>query len=174
MCRNSTITEKLNKQEIHITRDQKADEGEINRRVSFKQLIEEIKLDFFQPIKENGVQMLEDFQVKEINYKQASLKSIFYNLISISIKYRKQNLRPVVKVSTFEEDGKTVLSVKDNGLRLNEKQQSKLFSIFSRLHNYVEGTGIGLYTIKRIIENNGGIISVNSEEGQGSEFKVYF
>ncbi len=64
--------------------------------------------------------------------------------------------------------------VKDNGLGINKKHHSKLFLMFKRLHTHVEGSGIGLYIIKRIVENNGGKIEVESEENEGSEFKVYF
>jgi signal transduction histidine kinase len=64
--------------------------------------------------------------------------------------------------------------VQDNGLGLSPAQQSKLFTMFKRMHTHVEGTGIGLYIVKRIIENNGGKIDVESEQGKGTVFKVYF
>ena len=46
--------------------------------------------------------------------------------------------------------------------------------MFKRVHTHVEGSGIGLYIIKRIIETNGGRIDLESEAGQGTVFKIYF
>jgi signal transduction histidine kinase len=46
--------------------------------------------------------------------------------------------------------------------------------MFKRFHDHVEGSGIGLYMVKRIMDNAGGKITVQSKEGSGTEFKVYF
>ena len=67
-----------------------------------------------------------------------------------------------------------MLEVADNGLGIKQEHQHKLFSMFKRLHTHVEGTGIGLYIVKRIIENNGGRIHVESKHGVGTTFRVYF
>lgn len=55
-----------------------------------------------------------------------------------------------------------------------KNQQHKFFAMFKRLHTHVEGNGIGLYIIKRIIENRGGWIEVESILDEGTVFKVYF
>ena len=55
-----------------------------------------------------------------------------------------------------------------------EKYGHKLFGMFSRLHDHVDGSGIGLYVLKRIIQNSGGSIEVKSQLGEGSEFIVCF
>jgi len=65
-----------------------------------------------------------------------------------------------------------VLEVQDNGLGLSAAQQGKLFGMFRRLHDHVPGSGVGLYMVKRIVENAGGVVAVQSEEGVGSTFIV--
>ena len=49
----------------------------------------------------------------------------------------------------------------------------EIFSMFKRMHAHTEGTGVGLYIIKRILDNSGGKIEVESELRKGSTFKVY-
>ena len=61
----------------------------------------------------------------------------------------------------------------DNGLGLAEHQLPKLFGMFQRFHDHVEGTGLGLYMVKRMVENAGGHLEVHSQLGAGSTFCVY-
>jgi signal transduction histidine kinase len=67
-----------------------------------------------------------------------------------------------------------VLLVEDNGLGIDLSQEDKIFAMFKRLHDHVEGSGVGLYIVKKIIENAGGKIEVQSEVDRGTIFKVYF
>jgi signal transduction histidine kinase len=67
-----------------------------------------------------------------------------------------------------------ILSVKDNGLGMDMADKDRIFSMFKRLHDHVEGSGVGLYIVKRIVENAGGFIEVESEVGVGSTFSVSF
>jgi len=62
--------------------------------------------------------------------------------------------------------------MKDNGLGIAQEKIDMLFKPYSRLEKRVEGTGIGLYLVKKIVESEGGEISVNSREGEGTEFIV--
>ncbi|WP_374679459.1 ATP-binding protein [Hymenobacter sp. J193] len=64
--------------------------------------------------------------------------------------------------------------MQDNGLGLSAAQQARLFGLFQRLHTHVEGSGIGLYTIKRILDNAGGTITVQSQPDVGTTFTVTF
>ena len=64
------------------------------------------------------------------------------------------------------------LEAHDNGLGPSEEQQGKLFVMFQRLHTPVEGTGVGLYMVRRIVENAGGSIQMASQAGTGSTFTV--
>ncbi len=66
-----------------------------------------------------------------------------------------------------------LISIKDNGLGIAADQIEQIFLKFTRIQKNVEGSGIGLYLVKKIIDNHGGKIVVNSTLGEGSEFKVY-
>jgi len=63
-------------------------------------------------------------------------------------------------------------TVQDNGLGRSSKQLNDLLRLFGRLHPHVEGSGVGLYSIKKLIDNAGGTIEVASELGVGSTFTV--
>ena len=78
----------------------------------------------------------------------------------------------MVRLRCHTSQAQVVLEVQDNGLGLNEAQQEQLFQMFQRLHSHVEGSGVGLYMVKKIVENAGGTISVRSETGVGSTFVV--
>ena len=79
-----------------------------------------------------------------------------------------------IDIYTLQEGKDIILSVKDNGLGISENNLPKLFTMFKRLHSHLEGTGIGLYMIKRIVENKGGKIEVESKLDHGTCFRVYF
>lgn len=57
---------------------------------------------------------------------------------------------------------------------MDVSNQDKIFGLFKRMHTHVSGTGVGLYIVKRIIENAGGKIEVESEINKGSTFRLYF
>lgn len=73
--------------------------------------------------------------------------------------------------STREYD---LLIVNDNGIGIKKKNLDQLFTMFKRFHTHVEGTGVGLYMVRKMVENAGGRIEVESREGEGTNFRVYF
>ena len=113
-------------------------------------------------------------EVALLDYPKKYLRSILYNLLSNALNYRHPERTPRILVRTDKQDQHVRLSVTDNGLGLNNRQLKKLFGMFQRMHPHTEGSGIGLYTIKRVIENYGGRITVESREGTGTTFYVYF
>ncbi|MBW3544632.1 MAG: HAMP domain-containing histidine kinase, partial [Bacteroidetes bacterium] len=155
-----------------ITKAQKGS-NELPKKLSFKAIIEEVKEDLSSNLKFPLPPFSEALQVARLRYRKKDLRSILYNLLSNAIKF-KSPLRPLaVEIRTYQENGSVVLSVKDNGIGLSKEQIPKLFHMFKRLHNHVEGTGIGLYIVKRILENSGGRIEVESEVGKGAVFTLY-
>jgi signal transduction histidine kinase len=118
-------------------------------------------------------EIISDFQVKEIRFARKNLRSILYNLVSNALKYRSPHRSPRIQLESEQQGEWIRLSVHDNGLGIEAEHIPKLFGMFKRLHTHVEGTGIGLYIVKRIVENNGGNIEVKSELGKGTSFNIY-
>lgn len=156
-----------------ITRVQK-DLNEELEYISFAEITEDIKRDIQKLIEDSDASLTEKYGVFDITYARKNLRSVLYNLITNGIKYRAADRKPEIRITTYLEDEFVVLAVQDNGLGLNPSQQSKLFNMFKRLHTHVEGSGIGLYIVKRIVENNGGKIQVESEQGKGTTFRIFF
>ncbi len=107
-----------------------------------------------------------------INGNLVELKSLFQNLISNSIKYRKKEVKPIITISCSENDREYIFSVKDNGIGIDAKFHKKVFQLFMKLHSTseYEGTGIGLSNCKKIVEMHGGTIWVESGLDNGSTF----
>lgn len=142
--------------------------------INFREMVEDIKIDIASLIKESGVKFFEYYDVEEIVYAKKNLRSILYNLITNAIKYRTLERAAEVKIQTYSRNNIPVLRVSDNGLGLSKEHQAKMFTMFKRFHNHVEGSGIGLYIIKRIVENNGGKLEMESEKNKGTTFWVFF
>jgi two-component system, chemotaxis family, CheB/CheR fusion protein len=156
-----------------ITRLQKENVEDI-QKISISEILEEAKFNIKDIIKNKDAEIKTDFQVPEIKFSRKNLRSILYNLLSNAIKYSAPDRKPVVNVSTAVSGNYVLLTVEDNGLGIPSHKQDLIFSMFKRLHDHVEGTGVGLYIVKKIIDNAGGKIQVESQEGKGTTFKVYF
>ncbi|MFT2010710.1 hybrid sensor histidine kinase/response regulator [Pontibacter sp. 13R65] len=143
--------------------------------VSFQEILDDVKSHIKRMIQESDAEIEEDFlKVPGVVYSRKNLRSIVYNLVSNAIKYRHPLRQPKIKVSTYQEGAYVVLAVQDNGLGIKTQDHHKVFSMFTRLHDHTEGTGVGMTIVKRIVENSDGKIELESELGQGSLFKVYF
>jgi sigma-B regulation protein RsbU (phosphoserine phosphatase) len=141
--------------------------------VSLTALLDDICLDLAPQLLATATQLTVAVeQCPHISFAPKHLRSILYNLLSNGIKYRHPDRPPVVEVRCRRANAMVLLEVQDNGMGLTEVQQSKLFGLFQRLHHHVEGSGVGLYTVKRIVENAGGTIWVQSQPGVGSTFSI--
>ncbi|MCC5915243.1 MAG: PAS domain S-box protein [Balneolaceae bacterium] len=121
-------------------------------------------------IRESGA-VIQASELPKVMGSETQLTTLFQNLLSNAIKYRSEE-PPVISID-FEEEGEFYkIIVKDNGMGIDPEYHHRVFEFMERLHGKGEiaGTGIGLSTCKRIVENHGGEIGVESEEGKGSRF----
>ncbi len=100
------------------------------------------------------------------------VKLLFRNLISNALKYQSADKQPFVEISYKESDTHWQFVVQDNGIGIDSKNLETVFLLFKRLYSkdVYAGTGMGLAICKKIIENHGGDIWVESEVGKGSKF----
>jgi PAS domain S-box-containing protein len=142
--------------------------------IQLEDLCQEVAMDIKTDILTTEAHIYFDFKIPEIQFSRKNARSIVYNLLSNAIKYRSLERSPEISVRSFEDREFVVVEVKDNGLGILEQNLTKIFGMFKRGHDHVEGSGIGLYIVKKIIENAGGKIEVTSKVDQGSTFTVYF
>ncbi|MGI4735753.1 MAG: sensor histidine kinase, partial [Janthinobacterium lividum] len=141
--------------------------------VDLAALVKHLRFDLATDLATPGATLaVEVVACPHVSFAPQHLRSIVYNLLSNALKYRHPTRPPVVELRCRRTNDAVVLEVEDNGLGLTEGQQSQLFGLFQRLHDHVPGTGIGLYMVKRLVENAGGTIAVQSQVGVGTTFTV--
>lgn len=128
-------------------------------------------------IREMKVEVVKDEDMPSsltANIDSAKLEEVLYNLISNAAKYSKP--RGLIEIGAEKDAQKITIFVRDHGVGIPERQKSRIFEKFFRADNVVqkvaEGTGLGIYLSKRIIEAHGGSIWFDSQEGIGTTFYV--
>ncbi len=141
--------------------------------VNLERMVEDVQLGLKDKIHESNAQVEIELNESEIILPKRNVRSILYNLLSNAIKYKAPDRAPAICIKTEKSGEYTVLSVSDNGLGIEEDKGEVIFKRCTRLINDVEGTGMGLFIVKRMVKEMGGKIEVESALGKGTTFKVY-
>ncbi|MGI4832015.1 MAG: sensor histidine kinase [Janthinobacterium lividum] len=163
------------------TIDQLTDVTQVHRQhsaaaapVPLAAVVRGVALDLAPLVQRAGAELVLDIQDGQpVLCSEKNLRGVIYNLLSNALKYRSPARPPRVVLRAYPIGDYVRLSVEDNGLGLDAASQQKLFGMFQRLHAHVEGAGIGLYMVKKLVENVGGRVEVASELDVGSTFTVY-
>lgn len=136
-------------------------------------MIDDIELSIADRIKSSDTTIIKE-GATPIYFSKRNLRSILYNLITNAIKFRSPYRPSEITISTKATQGYSVLTVTDNGIGIPENKFEDIFNIYGRVYTNIEGQGIGLYLIRKIINAAGGKIIVESVPGKGSTFTVFF
>lgn len=142
-----------------------------NQNVDLKNVVSEVMISLNDPSLDFNI-IVESVDLPTIKADPSLIHQLFQNLIGNSIKFRSKKL-PIIKVELENEDENFwTICVKDNGIGFDSKNAEQVFEPFKRLNNTNEyqGSGLGLATVKRIVELLGGEIWVESKVGDGCKF----
>ncbi len=142
--------------------------GELEQ-IDLNKTISKIKDDFSTVIAEREIEIKCD-KLPTISGYRIEIKQLFQNLIANAIKFTKSDVKPIVEITYEETSNFYNFHIKDNGIGIPDKDFTKIFDMFSRLHSTkdYDGQGIGLAFCKKIVELHYGNIWVTSDFGVGS------
>lgn len=149
--------------------------SESRERICLAALVEEIRESIIDLLRSENVAITADFKVVgELISIKSYLHSIFYNLIANSIKYRRHDAAPVIRIASERHGKRAAITFSDNGLGIDlEKKRDQVFGLYRRFHDHVEGRGLGLFMVKTQVEMLGGSVSIESEVGRGTAFTIH-
>ncbi|HEY2726024.1 MAG TPA: ATP-binding protein [Parafilimonas sp.] len=154
---------------------------------SLNTIIEEVKNNLKELLEENNV-TIEISALPTVNIVPLLFQQLFSNIIMNSIKYRKPDVDPLIKISADIVTADKMqlqaaipgyrywkIKISDNGIGFEQQYADKIFDLFQRLHSRSEygGTGIGLAICKKIVQSHHGFIEAVGKPGIGSTFNIY-
>jgi signal transduction histidine kinase len=139
--------------------------------IDFNTLVDECINSFQSQPNFDGIRFTKDIQRVEFNSEWSLINAILQNLIENGIKYAGRN-SPFVKIEIRQIGYQLIIQVSDNGQGIPTEHHARIFDMFYRATEHATGSGLGLYILKRSVDKLGGTISVTSEPGNGSTFKV--
>lgn len=140
--------------------------------VSFAQIVKEAKDLVIGPADEARVKFDIHPSLPIVHGDHPRLVEVMQNLINNAVKFMGNQTEPHIEIGLkeYDRDGNPILFIRDNGVGIEPQYHERIFGLFNRLEPSINGTGIGLTLVKRIIEIHGGRIWVESEYGKGATF----
>jgi signal transduction histidine kinase len=147
-----------------------AQAGELNTQpVALRALVDEVAEDLRARLDQAGAK-LEVGDLPEVPGDPRQLRRVVQNLLANAVKFRADApLR--VEVTAVRDTREWVVTVRDNGIGVDAAQATRIFGMFSRANQEIDGAGIGLAVCRRIVEAHGGRMWVESADGGGSAFR---
>ncbi len=140
--------------------------------VALDVVLEEVISDYRQQIKDSGAEIIVDQSMPQVRADRLGMYQVFSNLIGNALKYRSDERPLKVEIQLLSSDQrKCQLRIRDNGQGIPEDKHQAIFRPFQRAHaGKVEGSGIGLACVKKLVERFGGSVGLQKSDPQGSDF----
>lgn len=141
------------------------------QKVDLNRILGNVEQDLSYTIEQKKVRISRKHPLPTVVCDPTRMGELFKNLLSNAVKFNMSSV-PEIEIDLKEEKGFYLFSVKDNGIGIDPRYQAQIFGLFERLHpqEEFEGTGAGLAICKKIIEDCGGKLWVESALGKGSTF----
>ncbi len=140
-------------------------------KISFANLVNEAILLIQDQLQTRQVEVIINADDVKVFVDPLRIREVLQNLIENAVKFMGEQQQPKIEIGATCNDSYMVCYVKDNGIGIKPSYHDKVFDLFERLNLDVEGTGVGLTIVKRVIESHGGQIWIDSAgENQGSTF----
>ena len=124
-------------------------------------------------IRRGGVTVTLDAELDSLVTVPGYFNSILYNLISNAVKYRRESVKPFVKVSLRQQGENYVMVVEDNGIGFDSvRHAGKVFEPFQRFHQHGEGKGLGMFLVRNQVDSLGGTINLRSKVNEGTRVEI--
>ncbi len=133
------------------------------REVSLESIFSRIKSDYQYALEVHDVEFDVDLPPLSVVGDSEMLWHVFSNIMNNAIKYRREDEPLKITIRAAPQDGEVQVRVSDNGIGLDEPERKKLFTRFYQVSPSSEGSGVGLAISKRIVEDQGGEIWIESE-----------
>ena len=114
-----------------------------------------------------------DLETGTVNSHKSYLENIFQNLLHNSLKYQAPGRELLVKLRCEKAHNRTIITYSDNGTGIDlARHKEKMFGMYQRFHENIEGKGLGLFLVKSQVVAMGGEIKIESEPGNGTNFQI--
>lgn len=144
-----------------------------NESVDLNESMRTVLADLGELIRTRGASVTVEGRLPTLSANAIRIYQVLANLVGNAVKYSDPLRCPVVTVRSRPEPGVAVIEIEDNGRGIPANRLEDIFRPFQRAHGPdIDGSGIGLACVKKIVEKLGGSVTVESVEGRGSTFSV--
>lgn len=141
--------------------------------INMEVLLKEIEGEVWSALKADNTKLIFG-HLPNLKGDKVMIAQVFSNLLTNAVKYSLMSQKPRIEISGKIDGGETIYAIKDNGMGIDNRYYDRVFELFKRMDNVkdIEGTGVGLAIVKRIVERHNGRVWFESELNQGSIFYV--